>query len=898
MPATYTTSLRFVKPANGDLSWGQTVNDGFTTLADNSIAGKSTITLASTSHTLSNNNGAADEARSMFLEITGTPGGAADIICPAVSKLYIISNTVTGGFAVTLKTAAGTGISVPNGKTMILRCDGTNVVDAITSFSSLAVTGAINAAGLTASQAIFTDANKNLVSNALTGTGNVVMSTSPTLVTPVLGVATATSINKVTITAPATSATLTIANGKTLTANNSLTFAGTDATTMTFPNTNQTLAGLSVAQTFSAAQTFSSTVTMSGTTTNIAIGTSQTTGTVTVGGTAQTGAIVIGRSTGTQTVSIANGATTTPSIKTVNIATGTTTGQSRITIGALNTDTITTFYGQTKVVMEDSYTLFPTQSFTLQNSPTGAATGTPIIAPMYVNLNYNNSGTYASYASAILYWQNSGASGDTFVSTFATNGNNIPLSQPTYAFELNSNSVFVGTNSPQYDGSISPGTTYLSARQYSVCIGAETWDISTKTITGVVGVYGDYSVNVGYRAGGVDVTNGQITHFYGANVLIGASAGYYVTSTTGQTISDYNVCIGVTAGYNALQGASGTGGRVLIGNAAGATSNCGARAICVGQGAGNAFAGTYDDVIIIGTNSGASIAANNSVIIGQLFNYNGTDTLTLNNNSGINVVSTGGISFVDSEFRVIDDADNTKVCQFQASGITTATTRTLTIPNASGTLALLSSTQTFSGTTTFSSTFTLSGTTQNISLGTSQTTGTWTAGGTAQTGALTLGQSTGAQTVNVASGATTNGTTKVVNVGTAGVSGSITNINIGSAVSGATGKTTIDSEWTQVNAFAAEPPITVNSATHTVAITTHSLIFTTTNCTVTLPTASSFTGRVLVFKNVTANSVDSNASNVVPLGSAVAGTAILAATAGKFAYLQSDGTNWIVMMAN
>lgn len=64
---------------------------------------------------------------------------------------------------------------------------------------------------------------------------------SPSLTTPTLGVATATSINKVTITAPATSATLTIANGKTLTASNTLTLAGTDGTTMTFPSTSSTL---------------------------------------------------------------------------------------------------------------------------------------------------------------------------------------------------------------------------------------------------------------------------------------------------------------------------------------------------------------------------------------------------------------------------------------------------------------------------------------------------------------------------------------------------------------------------------------------------------------------------------------------------------------------------------
>jgi hypothetical protein len=84
--------------------------------------------------------------------------------------------------------------------------------------------------------------------------------TSPTLVTPVLGVATATSINKVTFTAPATGATLTIADGKTLTANNSITLAGTDATTMTFPSTSASVARTDAAQTFTGTQTFAGAV--------------------------------------------------------------------------------------------------------------------------------------------------------------------------------------------------------------------------------------------------------------------------------------------------------------------------------------------------------------------------------------------------------------------------------------------------------------------------------------------------------------------------------------------------------------------------------------------------------------------------------------------------------------
>lgn len=80
-----------------------------------------------------------------------------------------------------------------------------------------------------------------LQQTAVTGTGNVVLATSPTMTTPTIGAATATSINKVAITAPASAATLTIANNKTVTVNNSLTLAGTDATTQTFPSTSGTV---------------------------------------------------------------------------------------------------------------------------------------------------------------------------------------------------------------------------------------------------------------------------------------------------------------------------------------------------------------------------------------------------------------------------------------------------------------------------------------------------------------------------------------------------------------------------------------------------------------------------------------------------------------------------------
>lgn len=103
-------------------------------------------------------------------------------------------------------------------------------------------------------------------------------SASPTLVTPTIGVATATSVNKLTITAPASSAVLTIANGKTLTCSNTLTLTATDSSTLAIGaggtlasaaykatgTSGNTVPLLDGANTFSASQTFSANITVNG----------------------------------------------------------------------------------------------------------------------------------------------------------------------------------------------------------------------------------------------------------------------------------------------------------------------------------------------------------------------------------------------------------------------------------------------------------------------------------------------------------------------------------------------------------------------------------------------------------------------------------------------------------
>jgi hypothetical protein len=136
MPSSYTPSLRLVLPVQGELegTWGNTVNSGLTSLVDAAIAGTATVSMPNSDYTLTAVNEGVDEARQMFIRLTGTLSAQRNVVCPAVSKLYFVSNETTGGFGINFKTAAGTGVVVPNGARMMLYCNGTNVVVAANRF--------------------------------------------------------------------------------------------------------------------------------------------------------------------------------------------------------------------------------------------------------------------------------------------------------------------------------------------------------------------------------------------------------------------------------------------------------------------------------------------------------------------------------------------------------------------------------------------------------------------------------------------------------------------------------------------------------------------------------------------------------------------------------------------
>lgn len=274
MPSTYTSSLRLVLPATGELSntWGTVFNAGATSLIDTSIAGTASVTMTAADYTLSNNNGVADESRAMFIVLGGTPGASYNVICPAVSKLYFVTNNT--GFAQTFKTSAGTGISVPNGARIALRCDGTNVVEALNYAGSLTLgsplavgSGGTGAATFTANNVLLGNGTSafqvvapGASGNVLTSDGTTWQSTAPSgNVASISFGSTGLTPSTATTGAVTVAGTLAAANGGTGVANNSantITFSGafgvtftlTNTTSVTFP-TSGTLATLAGTET-------------------------------------------------------------------------------------------------------------------------------------------------------------------------------------------------------------------------------------------------------------------------------------------------------------------------------------------------------------------------------------------------------------------------------------------------------------------------------------------------------------------------------------------------------------------------------------------------------------------------------------------------------------------------
>jgi hypothetical protein len=159
MASTYSTNLKIELITSGEQnnSWGNTTNDNFSDVFEQAIVGFGNPSFTSDANlTLTLvDSVSAQTARCFVLRLTSTVSLTAtrNLIVPTIQKPYVIFNNTTGGQSIIVKTAAGTGITVPNGKKMFLYTNGTDVVDIIDNFSALTVNND-TVATLTATQSL------------------------------------------------------------------------------------------------------------------------------------------------------------------------------------------------------------------------------------------------------------------------------------------------------------------------------------------------------------------------------------------------------------------------------------------------------------------------------------------------------------------------------------------------------------------------------------------------------------------------------------------------------------------------------------------------------------------------------------------------------------------------
>ena len=211
MASTYSPSLKLELIGNGDQSgtWGTTTNNNLGTLLEQAITGVQNITMVNADYTLTNFNGVSDEARNAVLVVGGTNSAIRQIIIPLnQTKTYIVKNSTSGGYAITIGASSGTTASIPNGVTAQVYFDGTNCYSSQTgSAGNFTVNGTLTATGLT-------DTGNMSVGGTLAVTGTSTL-TGNTTVGGTLGVTGATNLSTGTISGVVTAPTAAVGTNTT-----------------------------------------------------------------------------------------------------------------------------------------------------------------------------------------------------------------------------------------------------------------------------------------------------------------------------------------------------------------------------------------------------------------------------------------------------------------------------------------------------------------------------------------------------------------------------------------------------------------------------------------------------------------------------------------------------------
>jgi hypothetical protein len=181
MASIYSTNLKIELMTTGENSgsWGTVTNSNFANVFEQAIVGRGNPNFSTDADlTLTYTNTVASQtARNLFLDVTSSVSLTVtrSLIVPTIYKNYIVANNTTGGQSITVKTAAGTGITIPNGRKAALYVDNTNVVvatdwvdinggsiDGTPIGASSASTGAFSAATVNGIDVVTTTATQTL----------------------------------------------------------------------------------------------------------------------------------------------------------------------------------------------------------------------------------------------------------------------------------------------------------------------------------------------------------------------------------------------------------------------------------------------------------------------------------------------------------------------------------------------------------------------------------------------------------------------------------------------------------------------------------------------------------------------------------------------------------------
>jgi hypothetical protein len=143
--------------ANGEKSgtWGTITNDNLGVIIEDAISGLASVSITSANQALTAQNGAVDQARCAAVSLTTTTAANFAVYVPPVTKLYVITNP--SGYTATIycstvignTTAAGTGVAIPTGKSVLLRSTGVDIVEQLNHVvGNLSVGGTLTASSL------------------------------------------------------------------------------------------------------------------------------------------------------------------------------------------------------------------------------------------------------------------------------------------------------------------------------------------------------------------------------------------------------------------------------------------------------------------------------------------------------------------------------------------------------------------------------------------------------------------------------------------------------------------------------------------------------------------------------------------------------------------------------